>query len=133
MRCPIGQQPRHGQQGPGRGLVETGPGQASGLQRQGHRDRLLVVEQQRRQRLARREPVPALGPPGRVDRVAELAQTLDVATHGALADLEPSGQRRSRPRPVRLHQRQQGEEALGRRRGGCGGHDVIIAREPDRS
>ena len=56
------------------------------------RDRLVVVEQQRRQPAAGRELVAAGGAAGGVDRVAELAQPVDVAAQRARADLEPVGE-----------------------------------------
>ena len=97
-------------------------GAGRGPQADGHRHRLALVEQQRRQRGARREPVAARDPAARLDRVAERAQALDVAADRARADPEPLGElrrppsraapaaaraaraawRRSRPRPHHL-------------------------------
>ena len=70
------------------------PGGRGDLQRDRERDGLLVVEQQRRQLGAGVEPVPAVGALGGRDRVAELAQAVDVAADGARADVEPLGQQR---------------------------------------
>ena len=47
------------------------------------RDRLLVLEQQRRQRAAGPQLVAAGDAADGVDRVAELAQPVDVAAQGA--------------------------------------------------
>ena len=56
-------------------------------------------------------PAPSWYPPSepahRVDRVAQLTQPLDVPSQGPLRHLEPAGQLRSRPEPVRLQQREQ--------------------------
>ena len=74
------------------------------------RHRLVVVEQQRRHRRPRLQPVAADRPAGRVDRVAEVAQALDVVAHGPRADLEPRGELGARPVARRLEQREQAEE-----------------------
>jgi hypothetical protein len=75
-------------------------------------DRLLVVEQQRREHGARSEPVS--GHPARgVDRIAECAQLVHVTPDGAHVDLEPFGQLGSRPLPRGLQQRQEAEQARG--------------------
>jgi hypothetical protein len=63
----------------------------------GDRHRLVVVEEQRRQGRAHAEPVAALHAERRVDRVAELAQPVDVAPHGPHGHLEPFGQLRAGP------------------------------------
>ena len=55
----------------------------------------------------RPELVPAGDAAAGVDRVAQLAQPVDVAAQGALADLEPVGQLGARPVAVGLQQRQQ--------------------------
>ncbi len=57
---------------------------------------LLVVEQQRRQVLPGGEPVPAVRSLQGRDGVAELAQPVDVAAHGAGADAEPVGEEEGR-------------------------------------
>ena len=79
----------------------------AGAQPDRDRDRLLVVEQQRRQRGAGAEPVAADGAAGGVHRVAEVAQPLDVVAHGPRGDLEPFGQFGAGPLAGRLQQRQQ--------------------------
>ena len=71
------------------------------------RDRLLVLEQQRRQRPARAQLVAAGDPADGVDLVAELAQPVDVAAQGAGADLEPVGQLAAGPVAMGLEQGQQ--------------------------
>ena len=60
-----------------------------------------------------REPVAAGRPGHRLDRVAELAQAVDVAPDGAPGDPEPLGQRRARPVAAGLQQREEVEEAAG--------------------
>jgi hypothetical protein len=75
------------------------------------RDRLLVVQQQRGEHGARRQLVAAVGIPGGLDRVAQVAQPVDVPPQGALGDLEPVGEFGSRPVPVGLQQRQQAQGA----------------------
>ena len=79
------------------------------------RHRLVVVEQQRRHRGTGLEPVAADRAARRVDRVAEVAQALDVVAHGARADLEALGQLGARPVARRLEQREQPEESRRRR------------------
>ncbi len=64
-------------------LLDPGDGAARGPQADRDRDRLLVVEQQRRQLGTGAEPVAAGDAAGRVDRVAELAQLVDVAADRA--------------------------------------------------
>ena len=73
----------------------------------GQRDGLLVVDDERRQRGARGELVAALGAAVRVDRVAELAQPVDVAAQRARRHPQPVGQLRAGPEAVGLQQRQQ--------------------------
>ncbi len=63
---------------------------------------------------ARGEPVSACLSGRGVDGVAERAQTIDVASQRALADLEPIGELGTRPEAVRLQQREQGERPSGR-------------------
>ena len=77
------------------------------------RDRLVLVEQQRRHRGAGAQPVAAGRAGQRLDGVAELAQALDVAPDGAPGDLEPLGQLAARPVAARLEQREEIEEAAG--------------------
>ena len=64
---------------------------------------------QRRQRRARGELVAAVDAALRLDRVAELAQPVDVAAQGADRHLEPVGQLRARPVAVGLQQGQQAQ------------------------
>jgi hypothetical protein len=77
------------------------------LQAQGQGDRLLVVDHQRRQRRARGQLVPARHAALRLDRVAELAQPVDVPAQRARRDLQLPGQLLARPVPARLQQGQQ--------------------------
>ena len=77
------------------------------------RDRLVVVEQQRRHRGAGAQRVAAGGAGERLDRVAEVAEPLDVAADRAAGDLEPARQLGAGPVAPRLEQREQGEEAAG--------------------
>jgi hypothetical protein len=64
--------------------------------RGGERDRrgqrLVVVEQQRREVAARRQPVAARGAGGRLDRVVERAQPVDVAAQRPVGHPQPLGQ-----------------------------------------
>jgi hypothetical protein len=46
-----------------------------------------------------------------VDRIAEVAQSFDVAAQGALGDLQPLGQLAAGPEAVGLEQRQQSQGA----------------------
>ena len=64
-------------------------------------------------RSARDQAVAALGAHGRLDRVAEVAEPLDVPAHGPRADLEPPGELAARPLPRRLQEGQQCEESAG--------------------
>ena len=102
-----------------------GAAQAGGrLRAQSDRDgdALVVGEQQRRQAGARLEPVAAGAAAHGLDAVAELAQALDVAAQGAVADVEALDEFARRPVPVAL---QQGEEFEGPR--GGGGHVPSIS------
>ena len=110
--------PDRGQR-PRRRLPDAGAGARCRPQRDGQCDRLLVVEQQRRQVRPGAEPVPALGPLDGRDRVAQLPQPADVAAHRTGAGLEPLGQQRTRPVPAGLQQRQQRQQARGGLRHGC--------------
>ena len=67
-------------------------------------DGLLVVEEQRRQLGPGTELVAAAGARARVDRVAELAQLVDVAPDGPGSDAEPVGEVGAGPVPVGLQQ-----------------------------
>ena len=72
--------------------------EARGGGAQAHRDgdRLVVVEEQRRHRGPGVQAVAAGRAGERVDRIAELAQALDVAADGAARDLEAAGELRRR-------------------------------------
>ena len=72
----------HGVQRPRGRLLDPGAAGRGELQRDGEGDGLLVVEQQRRQVGAGVEPVAAVRALDGRDRVAELAQPVDVAAHG---------------------------------------------------
>ena len=82
-----------------------------GLQGDGDGDRLVRVEQQRREPTARAQPVTPVGAVQRVDRIAELAQALDVAPQGAGTDCEAVGQVFARPPGARPQQGQEPEQA----------------------
>ena len=77
-----------------------------GAQPDGDGDRLLVVEQQRRQVVPGAEPVPGQ-PGGGVHRVAELAQPVHVAADGAAGHAEPLGELGAGPVALGLQQGQQ--------------------------
>ena len=76
-----------------------------------HGDGLLIGQQQRGHRAAGLEPVAARDARSRLDAVAEVAQPLDVAAHGALRDAEPRRQLGARPVAVRLQQVQERQRA----------------------
>jgi hypothetical protein len=71
------------------------------------RDRLVVVEQQRRQGAAAVELVAAGSARLGVDAVAELAKPVDVAAQGPVGDAEPFGELAAGPVAMRLQQGQQ--------------------------
>jgi hypothetical protein len=62
-----------------------------------------------------------------LDAVSELTQPLDVASQGALGDVETLGELRAGPPPVRLQQPEQLEHARCRIR-----HDRHLPRTKDR-
>jgi hypothetical protein len=78
-------------------------------------DRLLVVEHQRRQPVARPQPVAASDAALALDRDAELLQGGHVAAHRAPVDAEPVGDLATRRERPALQQLEQLEES---RRGG---------------
>ncbi|CAM5595547.1 hypothetical protein SANTM175S_02624 [Streptomyces antimycoticus] len=80
---------------------------AAVCQRHGEGHGLVVVEQQRRQFHAGAEPVAPVGALDGRDGIAELAQAVDIAAHGARADFQPLGEQLPRPVPACL---QQGEQ-----------------------
>jgi hypothetical protein len=98
-----------------RGLAGPGDRAAGGeAQRDGGGDGLLVVEQQGRQGHPRAQLVAAADTLGRVDRVAEGAQPLDVPAHAAGGHPQPVGQLGAGPHRSLLQQRQQPEHSFGR-------------------
>ncbi|GGW69565.1 hypothetical protein GCM10010340_54710 [Streptomyces griseoloalbus] len=82
-----------------------------GAQPDGDGHGLLVVQEQRRQFGARAQLVATAGARAGVDGVAELAQPVHVAAHGAGADPEPVGQIGAGPLAVGLEQGQQAQQA----------------------
>ena len=75
------------------------------------RDRhgLLVVEQEGWKLAARAEPVSAGRSPRRIDRVAEVAEALDVVADSARRDAQARGELGAGALGARLQQRQKGE------------------------
>ena len=95
-------------QGAYRGLLDAGDRAArGGAQPDGDGYRLIVVEQQRWHGRPGTQPVPAVGAPAGVHRVAKVAQPADVPPHGAFGDLQPGSQVGTGPVPAGLQQRQQ--------------------------
>ncbi|GAA3230592.1 hypothetical protein GCM10020256_44430 [Streptomyces thermocoprophilus] len=85
-------------EGPYGRLVDAFQGVArAGAQADGDRDGLLVVEEERRHRLARDQAVAALGAHRRLDGIAQFAQAVDVAPYRAAGDTETFGQLAARP------------------------------------
>ena len=78
---------------------------------QAHRDRdgFVVVEQQRRQVRAGTQPV-AGGARGGQHGVAEAAQPVDIAAHGARSDLQSLGQFGAGPVASGLQEREQSQQ-----------------------
>ena len=79
------------------------PGDAAGgggPQAERHRERLLVVEQQRRQLRPGAEAVAARHARGRVHGIAEAAQAIDVAAERARGDLQPAAELATGPGPT---------------------------------
>jgi hypothetical protein len=85
----------------------------SGVQADGDRDRLLVVEQQGWQGRAGAEAIAAGRSGGRVQLVAEDAQPLDVVADGPGGHLKPLGQLGAGPGRSCLQQRQQAQQPHG--------------------
>ena len=81
------------------------------VQCDGDRDRLVVVEHQRKKERARLEAVAARGPRRRLHRIPETAQAIDVPPERPVRDLEPRGQVGARPAPPRLQDRQEAQDA----------------------
>ena len=81
-----------------------------GAQADGDRDRLALIEQQRRQLAARPQAVAARDAGGRVHGVAELADTFDVVTHRPRGHAQLFGQLRAGPVAAPLQQRQHAKQ-----------------------
>ena len=113
-----------------RGLLDAGHRRArGGAQADRDRDRLVVVEQQRRHRGAGAKPVAAGRAGQRLDRVAEVAQPLDVAPDRPAGHLEPVGQLGAGPVAAPLQQREQ----LQKPARGLAHDDFIVLDIEDRS
>ena len=94
-------------------------------------DGFVVVEDERRQRGAGGQLIAAVDAAPRVDRVAELAEPVDVAAQGARRDVEALGELVAGPEAVRL---QQGEQSQGARAGvghGCAACAVCTRIRPE--
>ena len=90
-----------------RGLADPGhPAADRGPEADRDRHRLLVVEQQRRERCPGLHPISAVDAAAGLDRVAEAPQALDVAPHRARSDLEPIGELLTGPIGACLEQRE---------------------------
>jgi hypothetical protein len=94
-----------------RRFFDAGTSGDSDLECDGEGDGLLVVEQQRGQLRTSLKPVSAVGAFDGHYGVTELAQAVDIAAHGARADVQPFGQQRPRPVPARLEQREQRQQS----------------------
>ena len=104
-------------------------GARGGAEADGDRDRLVVVEQQRRHRSAGTKAIAASRPRYRLDRISEVAQPLDVAPDRPRRHSESPGELVAAPVAPSLQQRQQLEKATGSL-----AHDVfIVARIEDSS
>ena len=79
--------------------------------RDGNRDRLFVVKEQRRHGRSMTEAVPTAYARGRLHRIAELAEALDIGPDGPGAYLEPGRQVLSGPVAARLQHREQLKQA----------------------
>ncbi len=94
------------------GLGDAGDRLTGGrLKADGHRDGLVVVQEQGRQGGACPEAVAAGHAGGGVDGVAEVAEALDVAAEGAGGDGQAGGQLGAGPLGTGLEQRQQSQQA----------------------
>jgi hypothetical protein len=82
-----------------------------GAQAQHDRDRLVVVEQQRRKRRPRAEPVAAGDSRCGLDRVSELAEPGDVPAQGPDRHAQPPGEFRAGPLGAALQDGQQPQQA----------------------
>ena len=81
------------------------------LQRNGHGQRLFVVQQQRRQRLPRAKRVATRHTAARVNGVAQLTKSIYVTPQRARVHLQPLGQFRACPVATGLQQRQHPKQA----------------------
>jgi hypothetical protein len=108
-------------EGAHRGLLDARHGRAGGGEEAYcDRDRLLVVEQQRRHRGSGLEPVPARRAGERLDRIPELAQPLDVAADRPAGHRQALGELGAGPVAASREEGQELQEsARGRRHGGC--------------
>jgi hypothetical protein len=101
-------------QGAYRGLLDAGDRAGGGrAQADRHGDRLVVVEQQRRQLGAGHEPVAAGGAGGGAHLVPEGPQPFDVVADGPGGDAEPFGEFGPRPVAAAEQQRQEPEKPHG--------------------
>ncbi|GHA11132.1 hypothetical protein GCM10010389_57790 [Streptomyces echinoruber] len=101
-------------QGAHRGLADALDALSGGrAQSDGDGDGLVVVQQQRRQLGAGAEPVAAARAGAGLDRVAQRAQPVRVAAHGALRHAEPLRQVGAGPRAAGLEEGQQAQQARG--------------------
>ena len=103
-----------GQQCQGRVFEATHVG-AGGAQCEGQRHRFIVVEHQRRQFGAAAERVAAAHARGRLHRIAQLTQAIDIAAHGARVHTQFRSERRPGPVPPRLQQAGQSQQPGGGR------------------
>jgi hypothetical protein len=110
-----------GHQGSGGVVPHAEHGAGGALQGDGDRERLVVVEQQGRQGVPGAEAVAAVGAADGHHRVSEVAQGVQVASHGAVADLQPFGEVPQGPGAAGAEQRQQSQRSVGRRR-----HHLIV-------
>lgn len=96
-----------------RGLLD--PGDTSGGGAQGDRDGhgLVVIEEQGWHISAGGQAVAARGPGSALDRVAEIAQPVDVTADGAQGDAEPFGEFGAGPGAARLEQGEHAQHAGG--------------------
>src|SRR6185503_19310761 len=79
-----------------------------------HGDRLVVLQQEWREGCAGLQSIAADGTAGRMDRVPERPQPLDVVADRAGADLEAFSELRPGPVAGRLEQREQAEQSTRR-------------------
>ena len=95
-------------------LLDADAGHARRLQGDSQRDHLVAVEQQRGQLAAGVKPVAPVHTHRRLNAVTHLPDTVDIAAHHAVADVQPLGEHRARPVASGLQKRQQLQQA-GRR------------------